>query len=451
MTQAELEQIAARAVGLAKSGGASDAECTIAAGNEFGVSLRMGEIETLKQSGSCGAGIRVLKGKRAGSAYTSDLTEEGIGKMVHSALEIADVTSEDPYAGMPDDHELGKLETDLQLFYQDVIDLPTERKIEMARLAEQTALAFDPRITNSDGASFDSGDGVRVFASSRGFVGGYGYSSCSLYTVPVANSGENKMERDSWSTVARTVVKLESPEEVGRKAAERVLRRLNARKIPTQKCPIVLDRRMARGFAGHLFDALNGSSIYRKSSFLAGKLGERIAVSGLTLIDDPTIPGLFGSYPFDDEGVPGRRKVAIENGVLQSYLLNSYTGRKLGLATTGNASRGLSGAAGVGHGNFYIEAGATSDLDIIRGVKQGLYVTELIGSGVSTVTGDYSRGAAGLWIENGELTFPVSEVTIAGNLRDMLMKIEAIGSDLEFRGSVASPTLLIGEMTVSGQ
>lgn len=451
MTQAELQQIAQQAVELARAGGATDSECTIAQGSEFEVSLRMGEIETLKQSGSSGAGIRVLKGKRTGSGYTSDLTPDGIRKMVHSALEIADVTSEDPFAGMPDDAELGKLEgVDLQMYFQDVLDLPVERRIEMARTAEATALAFDPRITNSDGAAFDSGEGLRVFANSRGFVGGYEHTSCSLHAVPVAKSGD-KMERDSWATIARSVAKLETPEEVGRKAAERVLRRLGARKVPTQKCPVVFDRRMARGFTGHLFEAVNGSSIYRKSSFLTDKLGQQIAVKGLTLIDDPTMPGLFGSYPFDDEGVPGRRKVVIENGVLQSYLLNSYSGRKLGMKTTGNASRGLSGNAGVGHGNFYIQAGDVSDLDIIRSVKQGLYVTELIGSGVSVVTGDYSRGAAGVWIENGELTYPVSEVTIASNLRDMLMKIEAIGSDLEFRGSVASPTLLIGEMTVSGQ
>ena len=446
----ELEQVASSAVKLAMDAGATDAECTIAEGSEFEVSLRKGEIETLKQAGSRGAGIRVLQGQRAGSAYTSDLTPEGIAKMVTSAMEIAEVTSEDPFAGLPEASLLGKLDVDLQLFHDDVESVSTEAKIEMARLAESTALAADPRITNSEGASFGSGEGTRVFANSRGFVGSYKYSSCSLHTVPVARDGDS-MERDSWSSSARSLAKLESPEEVGKKAAARVLRRLNPRKVTTQKCPIVLDRRMARGFASHLFEALNGSSIYRKSSFLAGKLGEKIAVDGLTLIDDPTIPGLFGSYPFDDEGVPGRRKVVIENGVLRSYLLNTYSARKLGLETTGNASRGLSGNAGVGIGNFYIEKGSVSDEEIIRGVKSGFYVTELIGSGVSVVTGDYSRGAAGQWIENGELVYPVSEVTIAGNLRDMLMKIEAIGSDLEFRGSIASPTLLIGEMTVSGQ
>jgi PmbA protein len=446
----ELEKIARDAVALAVESGATDAECTISEGSEFEVSLRMGEVETLKQAGSRGAGIRVLQGQRAGSAYTSDLTPEGIAKMVVSAIEIAEVTSEDPFAGLPAASDLGKIDIDLQLHHGDVERLTTEEKMDMAKRAEQTALAADPRITNSEGASFGSGEGIRVFANSRGFSGSYRYSSCSLHTVPVAKDGDS-MERDSWSTSARSAALLESPESVGRMAAKRVLRRLNPRKVATQKCPIVFDRRMARGFASHLFEALNGGSIYRKSSFLAGKLGEKIAVDGLTLIDDPTIPGLFGSYPFDDEGVPGRRKAVIENGVLRSYLLNTYSARKLGLATTGNASRGLSGNAGVGYGNFYIEKGSLSDSEIVRSVKSGFYVTELIGSGVSVVTGDYSRGAAGQWIENGELVYPVSEVTIASNLRDMLMRIEAIGSDLEFRGSLASPTLLIGEMTVSGQ
>ena len=446
----ELELVANEAVRLALASGATDAECTISEGKEFEVSLRKGEIETLKQAGSRGAGIRVLEGQRAGSAYTSDLTPEGIRTMVQSAMEIAAVTSEDPFAGLPEAKDLGKIDVDLQLYHDDIEQLSTEQRIEMARVAEQTALAADPRITNSEGASFGASDGLRVFANSRGFTGSYRYSSCSLHTVPVARDGES-MERDSWSSSARSAAKLESAEEVGRKAAERVLRRLNPRKVATQKCPIVFDRRMARGFASHLFEALSGGAIYRKSSFLAGKLDEKIAVDGLTLIDDPTIPGLFGSYPFDDEGVPGRRKVVIENGVLRSYLLNTYSARKLDLVSTGNASRGLSGSAGVGYGNFYIEKGTQSDDEIIRGVKNGFYVTELIGSGVSVVTGDYSRGASGMWIEDGKLVYPVSEVTIASNLRDMLMKIEAIGSDLEFRGSVASPTLLIGEMTVSGQ
>ncbi len=259
------------------------------------------------------------------------------------------------------------------------------------------------------------------------------------------------MERDYWHTSARSAEKLESAEQVGRIAAERVLRRLNARKVPTQKVPVILEPRTARSFLGDIFDAVNGSAIYKHASFLAGKLGEQIASENLTVIDDATIPGLFGSSPFDDEGVASRRTVVIERGVLKNYLLNTYTARKLGMKTTGNASRGITGNAGVGPGNFFIEAGAKTPEEMIKGIRSGLYVTELIGGGANTVTGDYSSGAAGLWIENGELTYPVSEITIAGNMKQMLRDIQQVGSDLEFRGSVASPTMLIGEMTISGQ
>ena len=444
------EDLASRVIEMAKAGGATGAECTVSAGDSFSASVRMGEIESLKESGSRGAGVRVLINKNTGSAYTSDLTDEGIRQMLSSALELATITTEDPFAGLPDESELGKIDTDLQLYSDSVTELPADKKIEWAKQAEAAALSADPRIANSEGASCDSHVGVTVFANSLGFVGSYRTSSCSLSAVPVAKQN-GSMERDFWFTVARGVDGLESPESVGRKAAERALRRLGAKKVPTQKAPIVFDPRVARSLLDNIFDAISGDSIYRGESFLADKMGQKVASENLTVIDDATIPKLFGSSPFDDEGTPSRRTVVIENGVLKSWLLNSYTARKLGLRTTGNASRGITGNAGVGHGNFYIPAGTASPADIVKSVKSGLYVTELIGFGVNVVTGDYSRGAAGLWIENGELTFPVSEITIAGTLQDMLKGIEAIGSDLEFRGALASPTLLISEMTISGQ
>jgi PmbA protein len=444
------EDLASRVIEMAKAGGATGAECTVSAGDSFSASVRMGEIESLKESGSRGAGVRVLIGKNTGSAYTSDLSDDGIRHMVSSALELATITTEDPFAGLPDASELGKIDTDLQLYSDSVPDLPADKKIEWAKQAEAAALAADPRIENSEGASCDSHVGTTVFANSLGFVGGYRTSSCSLSAVPVAKQN-GSMERDFWFTVARSVDGLESPESVGRKAAERALRRLGAKKVPTQKAPIVFDPRVARSLLDNIFDAISGDSIYRGESFLADKMGQKVASESLTVIDDATIPKLFGSSPFDDEGTPSRRTVVIENGFLKSWLLNSYTARKLGLRTTGNASRGITGNAGVGHGNFYIPAGTSSAADIVKSVKSGLYVTELIGFGVNVVTGDYSRGAVGLWIENGELTFPVSEITIAGTLQQMLQGIEAIGSDLEFRGALASPTLLISEMTISGQ
>jgi PmbA protein len=385
-----------------------------------------------------------------GSAYSSDLTEDGIRKMVDSALHLSKITTEDPFAGLPAPEDLGRFEGDLQLFSESVSNLATEWKIEQAKKAEATAFAVDPRITNSEGASFDTHVGQTVFANSLGFCESYRTSSCSLSAVPVAQDGD-RMERDYWYTVARNADRLESPEEVGRRAAERALRRLGARKVATQKVPIVLEPRVARSLIDNVFEAVSGDTIYRGESFLADKLGQKVANDRLTVIDDATIPGLFGSSPFDDEGVPSRRTVVIENGVLKTWLLNSYTARKLGMRTTGNATRGITGNAGVGHGNMFLQPGTATPEEIIQSIGNGFYVTELIGFGVNIVTGDYSRGAAGLWIENGTLAYPVSEVTIAGTLQEMLMGLEAIGCDLEFRGSVASPTVLIREMTVSGQ
>ena len=444
-----LAEIAKSAIELARELGASDSECTLSEGSSFETVVRMGEVENIKDAGSRAAGIRVLKGTRAGSAYTSDLTSEGIRHMVQSAIDIAAIASEDPMAGLPDDADMGQLSGDLGLYHEDTVNLPASERIEKARAAERAALDADPRITNSEGGSFDSSAGRRVFANSRGFLGEYRYASCSLMTQPVAKEN-GAMERDYWASSARSLTELESPEEVGKRAAARVVRRLNPRKVATQKCPVIFEQRVARTLVSNIFESVNGISVYRKSSFLAGKLGEKVAHECVTVIDDGTIPGLFGTSPFDDEGVTSRRTVVIENGVLKSYLLNSYTARKLGLKTTGSASRGVAGNASVGHGNLYIDKGTQTAEELIKGVKSGLYVTELIGHGFNVLTGDYSRGAFGLWIENGELTFPVAEITIASNLRDMLLSLEAVGSDLEFRGSIVSPTLLIREMTLSG-
>lgn len=448
--EANQEQLAADIVRDALGRGATDAECIISEGDEFSVSVRMKEVENLKEAGSKGAGLRVMVGRRTGSAYTSDLTPAGIDAMIRSALDLAVVTTEDPHAGLPEESELGRLDTDLQLMHSDIGELDTEEKIALARQAEEAALSFDTRISNSEGASFDSMIGHQVFANSRGFVGSYGGTRCSISVIPVAREGDS-MERDYWVSAARSAGKLESPEMVGRTAAGRAVRRLNARKVTTRKVPVVFEPRVARTLVSHVFDAVNGNAIYRNASFLAGKIGERIGSENLTVIDDGTIPGLFGSAPFDDEGVSTRRTVVVEKGVLKSYLLNSYTARKLGLKTTGNASRGITGNASVGYNNLFQENGTTPAGEILKGIGNGLYVTELLGFGVNIVTGDYSRGAAGLWIENGELAYPVHEITIAGTLQEMLMGLEQVGDDLEFRGSAASPTLMIHEMTVSGE
>jgi len=449
----EFVEVAQSAVKRAMELGATGAECTISEGEEFSVNVRMREVENLKQAGSRGAGIRVLVGRRTGSSYTSDLSREGMESMVRAAVNLASITTEDPHAGLPDEAELGAIAGDLRMYDPAIPAMEADWRIAQAKRAEEAAFAADPRIVNSEGASFDSNTGARYFANSSGFAGGYQTSGCGLSVVPVAKqngSPNGKMERDYWYSNSRLASGLESAEDVGRRAAERAVRRLNARKIATRKAPILFEPRTARSLLGDLFDAVNGGAIYRHASFLAGKLGEKIASAALTVIDDPTMPGLFGTSPFDDEGVRSRRTVVIERGELKSYLLNSYTARKLDLKTTGNASRGITGNAGVGPGNFFIEAGARSEEEIIRGLREGLYVTELIGANANTVTGDYSAGAAGLWIENGELAYPVAEITIAGNLKQMLLDLDQAASNLEFRGSIAAPAILIGEMTISG-
>jgi PmbA protein len=445
-----LLELAQDIVKLAQAAGASDAECTIAEGDEFSANVRMREVENLKEAGSRGAGLRILIGRHTGASYTSDLSKDGIAHLVKSAIELADITTEDPHAGLPDPDEFGTLEGDLGMYSADVAGLDTALKIETAKRAEDAALTSDPRISNSEGASFDNYVGRHIFANSRNFAAEYQSSYCSLSTSPVAREGES-MERDYWYTMARGFSGLEAPEHVGRMAAQRALRRLNAVKVDTQKVPVVFEPRTARSLLDNIFEAVHGMSVYRQESFLAGKLGEKVASDDVTVIDDATLPGLFGTSPFDDEGVASRRTVVIERGVLKSYLMNTYAARKLGLKTTGNASRGLTGNAGIGHGNFFLEPGVQTPEQIIAGIPNGFYVTELMGFGVNVVTGDYSRGAAGLWIRNGELAFAVSEVTIAGNLNDMLKGIAAIGSDLEFRGSVAAPTIKMGEMTVGGK
>jgi len=452
LTENHLLELADRVVREALARGASDAECTIAEGDEFSVEVRMREIESLKEAGSRGMGLRVLKGRRAGSSYTSDLSTEGVGRMLRSALEIADLTSEDPHAGMPEPDELGSIAGDLELYSKAIENLDPAENIDKAKRAEAAAFATDPRISNSDGAAFDSGTSRRVFVNSRGFSGEYRTSGCSLSAAPVAREGESQ-ERDYWSVRARDPLRLDPPEEIGRIAAERTLRRLNPVKVETQRVPVVLEPRVARGLLASIFEAVHGMAIYRQQSFLAGKLGEAVAASRVTIVDDATLPGLFGTSPFDDEGVPSRRTMVIERGVLRNYLLNTYAARKLGMKTTGNAARGLAGNADIGHGNFYLEGGAQTPAAIVAGITNGFFVTSLMGQGVNIVTGDYSRAASGIWIRGGELAFAVSEVTIAGNLRDMLLNIEAVGNDLEFRygGSVVSPTMKIGEMTVGGK
>ncbi|HVP44156.1 MAG TPA: TldD/PmbA family protein [Terriglobales bacterium] len=450
-SETDLRELAQEVVRRAMQGGASAAECVVREGDEFSTVVRLGVVETLKEAGAKSMGLRVFFGQRAASTHTSDFTAGGIDTLVKGALQLAKITSEDPHAGLPLAEQLGQVPGDLDLYYDDVYSLPGEERIAYARRAEAAAMKADPRIQNSEGGSFDAATGRKVLANSLGFLGEYARSHCSVAAVPVARDENGAMQRDYWYSMARSLSRLESPEEVGRIAAERTVRRLGARKVKSAKVPIVLDPLVARSILSNIFEGVNGDSIYRQASFLAGKLGEPVAGENVTVIDDGTMRGGFGTTPFDGEGVPTQRTTVIERGVLKSYLLNTYTAKKLGLKTTGNASRGLAGNPGIGVGNFFLQPGSRSPKEIIGEIRDGLYVTEFLGFGVNLVTGDFSRGAGGLWIVNGELGYPVEEITVAGNLKDMLRNISQIGNDLVFRGAVAAPTIRIDGLTVAGE
>jgi PmbA protein len=448
--ETDLRELATDVVSRAMRGGATAAECVVREGDEFSTVVRLGQVETLKESGSRAIGVRVFFGQRAANTYSSDFSAAGIERMLKSALELAKITSEDPHSGIPEAGKLGSLSGDLHLYHEDVYSLPGPERIEYARRAEKAALEADARIKNSEGGSFDAATGRKILANSHGFVGEYRRSYCSVAAVPIAQDDEGGMQRDYWYSVARSLAKLDSAEQVGKEAARRTLRRLGARRVKTAHVPVVLDPTVASSMLEHIFEGVNGDSVYRGASFLAGKLGQQIAGTNVTVVDDGTIPGGFGTTPFDGEGIRTRRTVVIENGILKSYLLNTYTAKKLGLETTGNASRGLAGTPGIGPGNYFLAPGTKTPKEIIADVKNGLYITEFLGHGANLVTGDYSRGASGMWIVNGELAYPVEEITVAGNLKEMFCNISEIGTDLEFRGSVASPTIRLDGLTVGG-
>jgi PmbA protein len=449
--ETDLKELAQDIVRRAMTAGATAAECVVREGDEFSTLVRLGQVETLKEAGSRSIGVRVFFGQRAANTHSSDFSRAGLDRMLNSALQLAKITSEDPFGGIPEPSQLGSLSGNLDLYSSDVYSLPGQERISYARRAEKAALDADPRIKNSEGGSFDAATGHKILANSHGFLGEYRRSYCSVAAVPIAQDDKGAMQRDYWYSVARSLNRLESPERVGKIAAQRAVRRLGARKVKTQEVPVILDPQVANSILEHIFEGVNGDSVYRGASFLAGKLGQKIAASNVNVIDDGTIVGGFGTSPFDGEGVPTRRTIVIENGVLTSYFLNTYTAKKLGMQTTGNASRGLAGTPGIGPGNYFLQAGIRTPQQIIGDVKEGLYVTEFLGMGVNLVTGDYSRGASGLWISGGELTYPVEEITVAGNLKDMFLNISEIANDLEFRGAVASPTLRIDGLTVGGE
>jgi PmbA protein len=430
--------------------GAKQAEVFLQVGRSADVRVRDGEIEDLTQATSKGLGLRVFVKNRQGFVWTSDFNTAALDKIVDRAIALAEMSAANPLNGLPDHEALGKLPNVGELFDEKVASLPPDWKINASIEMEKVIKAFDPRIKTID--SVGAGESVSevYLASSAGMHGSYQGTSAYLYASPVATDGE-QLQTSYWYDAKRFFEDLASPESVAKKAAIRAVRLLGAKKVKSQKCAIVLDPTMAAGFISSIAGAANGDAVFKKSSFLAAKLGQRIAPEHVTIVDDGLRPRGLATSPFDGEGVPTRRTTILEKGVLTSFLYDAFTARKAKTKTTGNASRGYRSLPSIGVNNLVLEPGTKTPEQIIKEIPNGFYVTAMLGHGANTVTGEYSRGANGLWIENGELTRPVQEVTVAGNLNDMLMQLDAIGNDLTFHGSTGASTIRFKELTVSGE
>ncbi len=445
----ELRSVLQETLDHASAAGATAADVVAAESLALSASVRLGEVEKLTDAREKRLGLRVFVGGRSAIAGTSDLSKRSLRRFAVETVELARVTAADPLNGLPDRGALATEAPDLDLYDTGATIVAPDDALQDARTAEAAALEADPRLDNSEGAEFSQNASTIAYASTLGFDGGYRRSSFHLGVQPVATA-DGAMQRDYWYARARHRTDLEDARSIGQRAAARTLRRLGARKVKTQEAPVVFEPEVAASLLGHLAGAVTGQSLYRGTSFLLGRLGETIAASGVTVVDDGRLQRGHGSRPFDAEGLPTRRNVVVENGHLRSYLLDTYSARRLELQPTGNAARAVDGGPSSSPTNLYLEAGQHSPDDIIGSIDRGLLVTELIGFGVNQVTGDYSRGAAGLWIEHGEVTHAVEEITIAGNLLDMFRDIEMIGNDLTFRGSIAAPTVKIGRMTIAG-
>jgi PmbA protein len=436
---AELETLVRLVLDESKSCGASAAEAGVSLEAGLSVTVRLGEVETLEYHRDRGVGVTVYFGQRKGSASTSDFAPQALRETVRAACDIARYTSEDDCAGLADAALMARDIPDLDLCHP--WDVDAARGIEIAQRCEAAARTADARITNSEGATLSSHQGLRVYGNSHGFIAGYPSTRHSLSCSVIAGR-DDQMQRDYWYSVARRHEDLEDAEHIGRMAAERTLRRLNGRKLGTRQVPVIFAAEIATGLFRSFVGAVRGSSLYRKSSFLLDHLGKPVFPEFVHIHEQPHLRGALGSSPFDSEGVATHARDLIANGVLQSYVLDSYSARKLGMQTTGNAG---------GVHNLSVDSGALDADGLLREMGTGLLVTELMGQGVNMVTGDYSRGAAGFWVENGAIQYPVEEITIAGNLKDMFMHIVAIGTDVEHRGNYRTGSVLIERMTVAGE
>lgn len=449
----ELIDLGARVVERARGRGADVAEAVISEGSHLSTKVRLGEPELVEEAGSRAIGVRVMVGQQVAVSYTSDLTDAGIERFVEDAVELARLSQPDEFAGPPDPSELSTPDQhrDLSLYDDAVGRVGAAEALAHAKAGEAAALEADERITNSEGSTFTRAAGAKALVTSGGFRGANRGTYASLVVNPVADDADGKKRSGYYWTARRHLHELKPDGEVGREAARRTLAKLGARKVETQQCPVVFDPDVGRSILGLLAGCINGSAIWRRSSYLLDREGDQVASDLVTVVDDPFIEGAPGSRPYDGEGLLSRRNVVVEKGVLNTYLLDSYAGRKLGKASTASAGRGSSGGVSPGTTNFVLQPGEMTPEELLASTGSGLYVTEMMGFGFNAVTGDFSRGAAGFWIEGGEKTFPVSEVTISLNLDDMLKGIDAVADDLDLRTSVATPTFRVRSMTLAGR
>jgi PmbA protein len=440
----DFQGLVEQALAHARKLGATDAGAEASEGCGLSVSVRKGELETVERNRDKSLGITVYVGNRRGNASTSDFSRKAIEQTVQAAYDIARFTAEDPVAGLPDAEDIAQAheQPDLDLFHP--WPITSEEAAELALRCEGAAFATDARITNSEGAGVSAQQSHFFSGHTRGFRGGYASSRHSISVAPIAGKGD-EMQRDAWYSSMRSATELASPEAVGRYAAERALARLKSRKIPTRECPVLFESPLAAGLLGAYVQATSGGSLYRRSSFLVDSLGKQVLAPHLDVLEDPFVRRGKGSAPFDEEGVRTKPRKVVDGGRVEGYFLSSYSARKLGMKTTGNAG---------GSHNLTLTSRRTLPEDnlpeMLRMLGTGLFVIELMGQGVNYVTGDYSRGASGFWVQNGEIAFPVQEITIAGNLKDMFMGIEAVGSDTYNYGAKTVGSILVNRMKVAG-
>ncbi len=433
-----LSTLVASILAEAKQQGASSAEAGLSVDRGLSVSVRLGEVETIEHHRSQGLGVTVYFGQRKGTASSTDLSAQAVRETVAAACRIAKHAAADEFAGLPEAELLAKDFPDLDLYHPWVVEV--EEAIELAKRCEDAARSFHPDITNSEGANLNTYQGLRVAGNSLGFLHGYPSSRHSISCSVIGGTGDN-MQRDDWWTVARDAIDMEPAEVVGRKAAERTIRRLNGRSLSTRQCPVIFAAEVAGGLIGHFIGAIRGGNLYRKSTFLLDQLGKPVFPGFIHIHEQPHLRKALGSAPYDGEGVATHAHDIVKDGILESYVLSTYSARKLGMKTTGNAG---------GVHNLIIEPGVLDLPALLKKMGTGLFVNELMGQGVNIVTGDYSRGAGGFWVENGEIQYPVDEFTIAGNLKDMFMNIVAVGNDVDLRGNTRTGSILIEEMTIAG-